>query len=204
MKSLVTALLFILPLSMAQALETIKLFDGKVAYCRNKADQFRHRLGAYTLTTDSVKMDGEDVVLNFSLQSVQCQKSGRGFGWARTGHLSESEFSSSEVQIVTVTPNSARLRSYRDGVFQLLGDVELDNQTKEVTLRFSLQDFLKEQEWNSLRDGKEVLVDIDSFLLKNLTLTGSIEMRTNISYGAYRTRFSLKLEDDSSWTAKKL
>ncbi len=190
----------------ANALETIKILDGKVAFCKTSQDQYRHRLGAYTFKAQEIKLENDQVTIATQLRFLKCTKLGETFGFIETTPLATTEFNvvgrSTPVRIIA---NNAVLRVFRDGVYKLLDEVIIDEKSMSVEISFDLNDLVTEAEAQRISNGEKVLVDADAFLLKNLSFEGlGYDYRSNHAYGAYRIRFTVEKSDNGDLIAKKL
>jgi hypothetical protein len=179
-------------------LETLKLMDGKTAYCKEAQDLYRNRLGAYTVKATDIRTHSSGIELSLEVQSFQCQGSENKFGWVPSGHLETMNYVSRTGQFgVEAIANNASLRGFRDGIYQLLVNIDLANNTQNVKLDLDYNDLLVDSEVQALENGQTIVMSIDFFMLKNVSFIGGEQPhRTNISYGAYRVRFSLEQTDD--------
>lgn len=195
-----------LAFTSVQALETIKILDGKVARCETSQDQYRHRLGAYSFNAEQVKLENDQLRITTNLRFLKCTKQGDLFGFIETTPLATTEFRVvGRTTPVRIVANNAVLRVFRDGVYQLLDEVIIDEKSMSVDINFDLNDLVNESEAQRISDGEKVLVDVDAFLLKNLTIQGlDSDYRSDHAYGAYRIRFTVEKSDNGELIAKKL
>ena len=208
MKFLLMALLS-LAATNTFALETIKVLDGKVAYCKTKLDQYRARLGAYSLNATGISVDDEKISITTELKFLKCVNSGDEYAWEETSAMAEHQHNvpnaDGSTRTVTVVANKAELRAYRDGVYTVIATVDLSDKSIETDIELMLGDFLTVAEMNQLATGQTLKLSVDAFLLKNVSFLGlDSDLRMNRSFGTFRIRFELKQNNDGSLDVKKL
>ena len=207
MKFLLVALLAMSTFS-SYALETVKVSDGKAAYCKTKHDTFRSRFGAYKISAQSVGVADGIVKIETNFKFMTCIADGEDFSWVQISPLEELRFQTplpTDSREITVITNSATLKLMRDGVYKTLDEVELTDDTATPELQFELDRFLTDSEKEAFEAGELVKINTDIFMIKNITLEGlSMEYQSNKGFGAFRFRFSVQKNDDGSVTSKKL
>lgn len=192
------------------ALETIKVLDGKSAYCKTKTDVARSRMGAYSLNADAVSVTDGQVTIETTLKFLRCKANRNGFAWERISPLETLDYTTPQLgrqapKKITVITNKVSLKAYRDGVYTVFSEQELFDDSEKVDVTFALNELMNETEQALFDAGLEVKLNADVFLVKNITILGlSSDYRANKGYGAFRVRFSVQKDDEGNVTAKKL
>lgn len=192
------------------ALETIKILDGKKALCEKKTDVARSRMGAYTLNADAISVTDGQVSIETTFKFLRCQASGDGFAWEVISPLETLTYKTPQLNNqpaneITVVTNSASIKAYRDGVYSVLSEQVLLDDTQNIDVTFALDALMNETEKALFEAGLEVKLAADIFLVKNITLYGlNFDYRSNKGYGAFRVRFSVQKDDEGNISAKKL
>lgn len=191
------------------ALETIKVLDGKTAYCKTKYDQYRARLGAYSLNAKSISVDDEKITIGTELKFLNCVYSDGAYAWENSTAMASHEYTIpydlDSTRTITVVANKAELRVFRDGVYKIINTIDLSDKAVDTDIEVLLGDFLTIDEMDRLSNGETLTLGLDAFLLKNVSFIGlDNDLRTNKNFGTFRIRFELKQNNDGSLNAKKL
>lgn len=194
----------------ANALETIKVLDGKKAFCEKKTDVFRSRMGAYTLNADAVSVTDGQVTIETTFKFLRCNKVGESFAWEVLSPLETLTYQTPQIgnqpsNEITVITNKATIKAYRDGIYSVLTEQELIDDSQNIDVTFALDEVMSEADKLLFDAGLEVKLDTDIFLVKNITLEGlGFDYRSNSGFGAFRVRYSVQKDDAGNVTAKKL
>lgn len=191
------------------ALETIKVLDGKTAYCKTKYDQFRARLGAYSLNAKAISVDDEKITITTDLKFLKCVYEDSAYNWENSTAMASHEYTipnaDGSLRTIEVVANKAELRAYRDGVYRILSTIDLSDKAVETNIEIMLGDFLTVDEMDRLANGEKLTLGLDAFLIKNVSFLGlDNDLRMNKSFGTFRIRFELEQNNDGSLNAKKL
>ena len=190
--------------TLSSTLSIVKIDDGTWAHCRSKADAWRFRNQAYSVSEISISREEEKLTLNMNVQMKQCvEKSGQ-FDFEVVNPLEDYFF---EVPWATGGPNLVRnetksigFQAHRDGVYEVLFKGPLKkarNNNQIVNAKIPLDRLLSAQEKKVLfEENGAVQVSYD-FYLQRMVKTSSAnnpeyaptQMK---NYGSFR--FHLNLE----------
>ena len=207
MKKIMAALTCLLSLSsFANTLSVVKIDDGTWAHCRNKADVWRFRNQAYSVSEISITKNGDDLSLDLLVGMKQCvQKRSGDFAFELVDPMEdyfyEVPWATNGPNFVVNKTNWINFQAHRDGVYEVvlkgpLKALDDSGTIQTVAAKLSLAKLLSQSEKKALKENGAVDVSFDFYLQRSLT-TSSLNnpdySPTSITnYGIFR--FNLKLE----------
>jgi hypothetical protein len=197
-----TLLLCLVSLSSFAKVNTVKISDGKSAYCKTKKDLYRNRIGAYNARATEIQLiDEETIKVDIKLKFLTCEKSGDAFNFSLTKPYHTLTYpslnrASGQRVPVTVTPHEVRFKAFKDGVYKKLTDQLVDNQASQVvSIYLQLSDVMNQQQLEQLEEKVSTNASFDIWTSKLLNYeeeTSGIEFKKLVNFGSYRIHFNIK------------
>lgn len=179
----------------ASDLITLKVSDGKSAYCKTKYDAYRNKLGAYMLKGKSISINNETLLININVTALKCKSRNGRFQFQLMQPYQNLVYRSGK-NLITVDVLDARIKGYVDGEYELLVDKVLsDHRFQLMTLRISKDELLTNQDRENLKNGKTIKKSLDLWMNKLLrfhNVTTNKISRSQNNFGAYRLHFKLE------------
>lgn len=200
MKALLLSLLYLS--AIASHGVNVKVADGHIAQCKTKSDVYRYKLGAYQASLNSVGISTDSAHFNLSIKFLSCEANDGEVTFSEVGPFSAFKYQvltiDSQTKEVSVQPEEVRVIAYKDGVYQKIADIELDNiSNQNIDLDIRIDDLLTHDEIIDLNEGKEVIGNFDYQLQKIVRINDS-KFKDIVNYGAFRVHFKASLDESQS------
>lgn len=201
MKSIVLGLIFAATsVSANTTFDTVKVSDGKTAYCKTKYDLHRAKTGVYT--GKAIKAELEEGKINFQvkLNFLACiEKEGK-FQFVYKKPYAEFLYKTFTTKdTVSAKASEVHLKAYKDGVYKILTNQKLPDASSQVrNIEVSLEDALNEKQIEQLKNGKTVKGNFDFWISKKMTYTieaQAVRFNDLVSFGSYRINFEISDSD---------
>jgi len=179
----------------AQAkLNTVKVFDGSLATCKTEKDvnEVRNQLGAYRAKALSATLtEDENVQIKIALSFLQCVNEDSKIGFKLQSPLETITSRSFKGDEITIFVNKARVKSFKDGVYTILSNTQLDDKAVQVhTIEVPLKEILN-------AEGSEH-ASLDLFIQKDIkvenTSSSEMVMEDVRSFGKFRIHLKVDSE----------
>jgi hypothetical protein len=179
--------------SFAATLQTVKVSDGKVAHCKTKYDMNRNKLGAYTLKASSAEIVEETISMKLKVSFFKCVENNGRLGFSYALPFETTNWTTGD-QDASALVNSVKLKAYQDGVYKVLFDQELTDESRQnIEFSTDFSSLVSEDEIQAIESGVAVIKSIDFSLVKNINIiSGDLDMTSNRSFGSFRVRISLE------------
>lgn len=183
---------------------TVKVADGKTAICKTKLDLYRNRTGAYSAKAIAARAEDETISVDVELKFLLCVQSNDEFQFVLKGPLESSTYQTvttvaGQRNEVQVTPSDVRLKAFKDGIYKILNNTELSNDSvQEQTITVALSDVLNPQQRLQLDEQKAVTGSFDIWVSKKLNFVVE-QTGTDFSqishFGSYRIHFKITKDE---------
>lgn len=208
MKTTLAFAVAILLAGSAQAqtkLQTLKVADGTVSVCKSEHDVVsrRNRLGAYRAKALTAEMDGENIQLKVALSFLKCSNSRGQVGFVSTSPYESTTFANPILGNADhkskVTVSDVRLKGYKDGVYKLIVDQEVNDEGIQiVSVEVPVKDIVSEGTYENFN------ANLDLFVSKKVrfqSLEDASKVFDDVSnFGKFRVH--LKVETDEAGNQK--
>ena len=207
MKSHIKAKLFFIILNtliinnnFALEVETSKVFDGTLARCENANDLYRNKAGVYRLKALSASINESSLLeIPLQLEFLNCSLLNGKYQLVESLPYADYEYTFMQNHVQN-TVEEVRIKAYRDGIYDLLLDeVISNNSTSSLRFDADMETLITNEEKIELNDNGSVIIAVDFFTTKKIrTLTdrGNKFLR-NISYGSFRVHIKIEKSEDS-------
>ncbi|PIP95427.1 MAG: hypothetical protein COW00_13060 [Bdellovibrio sp. CG12_big_fil_rev_8_21_14_0_65_39_13] len=183
---------------------TVKVADGKTATCKSKLDLYRNRTGAYSAKAVAATADDQSISVDVELKFLACTQTNDAIQFVLKGPLETSTYQTvttvaGQRNEVQVTPSDVRLKAFKDGIYKILNNTELSNESiQEQTITVALADVLNPEQMLKLDEQKIITGSFDIWVSKKLNFvveqTGT-DFTQLSNFGSYRIHFKLTKDE---------
>lgn len=179
---------------------TVKVSDGKTAYCKSKIDLNSSKIGVYVAKATGASVEDETISFDIELKFLACVKNNESFNFVYKAPYEASKYETIRTtpgvdNQVTVTPQEVRLKAVKDGVYKVFSNQLLGNASKQtVNMNISLEDVLNQDQLNKLMDEGSVKGSFDVWIDKKMNYIihqNDSEFMELVNYGSYRVLFEI-------------
>ncbi|MFT6069336.1 MAG: hypothetical protein ACJAT2_003428 [Bacteriovoracaceae bacterium] len=180
----------------ATTFNTVKISDGKSAYCKSKNDIHRNKIGVYSAKAVSAKTDNQNINFNIELKFLSCVKQNDKFTFIYKKPYAEFSWETFTTKDqVVASASEVRLKAYKDGVYRLLNNTvipDIAKQTQQINI--SLEDVLNQEQVEELSNGSKIKGSFDFWISKKVQYSiqaQDINFTNMRNFGSFRVHFEV-------------